>query len=222
VSRAASRALGAGALLLLVFGVFTAGVFAIARAARPERLPRRSGLRRERSTGRDLESLFRVDPDGGVLAPGVPAAVAVLLTVATRARLPYDDLVATPLAAPRAGRFVSSRSARRGRGGFRPPFALLAGAPGGRSSRTGARTRYAEGLLLVSFSPRPETRTVRRGSRRDRRLLDLPHSRGVDEAEGLVARSPPSPSSRSRGASAPSIIVLLSCVLFRRSPGRSS
>jgi hypothetical protein len=149
VSRA-SRLLGAGALLLLVFGVFTAGVFAMREPFALNDYEAIWGLKARalHRTG-SLASLFRVDPDGAFSHPEYPPLWPLLLTVATRARLPYDDLVATPLwpLLALAASLLAVRAARAW--GAPGPWALLAGAAVSLLPYWRTYPGYAEGLLLV-------------------------------------------------------------------------
>jgi hypothetical protein len=96
-----------------------------------------------------LASLFRVDPDGAFSHPEYPPLWPLLLTAATRARLPYDDLVATPLwpALVLAASLLAVRAARSRRVAW--PFALLAGAAVSLLPYWRRYPGYAEGLLLV-------------------------------------------------------------------------
>ena len=77
VSRSASRLVLAAAALLLGLGVLTAAVVAMREPFALNDYAAIWGLKaRALSRSLSLESLFRVDPGGRVLAPGVPAALA--------------------------------------------------------------------------------------------------------------------------------------------------
>ncbi|MCM3874782.1 MAG: hypothetical protein NEA02_00030, partial [Thermoanaerobaculia bacterium] len=98
MSRAASRLVLGAALLLLALGVFTAGVVAMREPFALNDYAAIWGLKaRALYRSGSLAALFRVDPDGSFSHPEYPPLWPLLLTVATRARLPFDDLVATPL-----------------------------------------------------------------------------------------------------------------------------
>jgi hypothetical protein len=96
-----------------------------------------------------LGSLFRVDPGGAFSHPEYPPLWPLLLTVATRARLPYDDLVATPMwpLLALAASLLAVRAALKAN--VAPPFALLAGAAVSLLPYWRTYPGYAEGLLLV-------------------------------------------------------------------------
>jgi hypothetical protein len=150
VSRSASRIVGAAALLLLVLGVFTAGVFAMREPFALNDYTAIWGLKaRALHRSGSLGSLFRVDPGGAFSHPEYPPLWPLLLTVATRARLPYDDLVATPLwpLLALAASLLAVRAALKG--GVAPPFALLAGAAVSLLPYWRTYPGYAEGLLIV-------------------------------------------------------------------------
>ena len=96
-----------------------------------------------------LASLFRVDPAGAFSHPEYPPLWPLLLTLATRARLPYDDLVATPLW-PLLALAASLLAVRAARAWNVPlPFALLSGAAVSLLPYWRTYPGYAEGLLLV-------------------------------------------------------------------------
>jgi hypothetical protein len=146
----ASRAVSAAALALLVLGVFTAGVFAMREPFALNDYTAIWGLKaRALHRSGSVASLFRVDPDGAFSHPEYPPLWPLVLTLATRNRLPYDDLVATPLwpLLALAASLLAVRAARAM--GVAWPFALLAGA--GVSLLPYWRTYpgYAEGLLVV-------------------------------------------------------------------------
>jgi hypothetical protein len=146
----ASRAVAAAALLLLLFGVFTAGVFAMREPFALNDYTAIWGLKARAlyRTG-SLAALFRVDPDGAFSHPEYPPLWPLVLAAASGAAGRYDDLVATPLwpALVLAASLLAVRAARSW--GVAWPFALLAGA--GISLLPYWRTYpgYAEGLLLV-------------------------------------------------------------------------
>lgn len=150
MSRTAARVLGAAALLLLVFGIFTAGVFAMREPFALNDYAAIWGLKaRALHRSGSLASLFRVDPAGAFSHPEYPPLWPLLLTLATRARLPYDDLVATPLW-PLLALAASLLSVRAARAWNVPlPFALLAGAAVSLLPYWRTYPGYAEGLLLV-------------------------------------------------------------------------
>ena len=150
MSRSASRLVGAAALILLVLGVFTAGVFAMREPFALNDYTAIWGLKaRALHRSGSLASLFRVDPAGAFSHPEYPPLWPLLLTVATRARLPYDDLVATPLwpLLALAASLLAVRAALKGN--VAPPFALLAGAAVSLLPYWRTYPGYAEGLLLV-------------------------------------------------------------------------
>jgi hypothetical protein len=150
VSRSASRFVGAAALLLLVLGVFTAGVAAMREPFALNDYAAIWGLKaRALHRSGSLASLFRVDPGGAFSHPEYPPLWPLLLTVATRARLPYDDLVATPLwpLLALAASLLAVRAARST--GVADPLALLAGATVSLLPYWRRYPGYAEGLLLV-------------------------------------------------------------------------
>ncbi len=147
---AASRAVAAGALFLLVLGVFTAGVVAMREPFGLNDYTAIWGLKaRALHRSGSLASLFRVDPDGAFSHPEYPPLWPLLLNVATRARLPYDDLAATPLwpLLALAASLLAVRAARSIRVAW--PFALLAGAAVSLLPYWRRYPGYAEGLLLV-------------------------------------------------------------------------
>lgn len=150
MSRAASRLLLGVAALLLVFGVATAAVVAMREPFALNDYAAIWGLKARAlyRTG-SFASLFRVDPDGAFSHPEYPPLWPLLLTAATRARLPYDDLVATPLwpALVLAASLLAVRAARSWRVAW--PFALLAGAAVSLLPYWRRYPGYAEGLLLV-------------------------------------------------------------------------
>lgn len=150
MSRAASRVLLAAGALLLALGVYTAGVVAMREPFALNDYTAIWGLKARalHRTG-SLAALFRVDPDGAFSHPEYPPLWPLLLTVATRARLPYDDLVATPLwpLLALAASLLAVRAARST--GVAPPFALLAGAAVSLLPYWRTYPGYAEGLLLV-------------------------------------------------------------------------
>jgi hypothetical protein len=150
VSRGASRVLLAAAALLLAFGVCTAAVVAMREPFALNDYAAIWGLKARAlyRTG-SLASLFRVDPDGAFSHPEYPPLWPLVLTAATRARLPYDDLVATPLwpALVLAASLLAVRAARSRRVAW--PFALLAGAAVSLLPYWRRYPGYAEGLLLV-------------------------------------------------------------------------
>lgn len=150
MSRTASRLLLAAAALLLAFGVFTAAVVAMREPFALNDYTAIWGLKaRALSRSPSVASLFRVDPDGTFSHPEYPPLWPLLLTVATRARQPYDDLVATPLwpLLVLAASLLAVRAARSLRVSW--PFAVLAGAAVSLLPYWRRYPGYAEGLLLV-------------------------------------------------------------------------
>jgi hypothetical protein len=150
VSRAASRVVLGLAAVLLAWGLFTAALAAMREPFSLNDYEAIWGLKaRALHRSGSLESLFRVDPDGSFSHPEYPPLWPLLLTVATRARLPYDDLVATPLWPLLAG-IASLLAARAARSlGAPAPFALLAAAGISLLPYWTRYPGYAEGLLLV-------------------------------------------------------------------------
>ena len=150
-----------------------------------------------------LASLFRVDPDGAFSHPEYPPLWPLLLTVATRARLPYDDLVATPLwpLLTLAASLLAVRAARAS--GVPFPFALLAGAAVSLLPYWRTYPGYAEGLLIVFVlgAWRERWSVPARIPAAGVATRDLPHARGMDEA-GRARRGSrrPPPCSRSGAA----------------------
>jgi hypothetical protein len=150
VSRTAARLLLAAAALLLVFGVVTAAVVAMREPFALNDYAAIWGLKaRALYRSGSFASLFRVDPDGAFSHPEYPPLWPLLLAAATRARLPYDDLVATPLwpALVLAASLLAVRVARSRRVAW--PFALLAGAAVSLLPYWRRYPGYAEGLLIV-------------------------------------------------------------------------
>lgn len=150
MSRAASRLVAVAALLLLVLGVFTAGVVAMREPFALNDYTAIWGLKARAlyRTG-SLAALFRVDPDGSFSHPEYPPLWPLLLTVATRGGLPYDDLVATPMwVFLVVGASLLAVRAARSLGAARP-FSLLAGAAVSLLPYWRRYPGYAEGLLLV-------------------------------------------------------------------------
>lgn len=150
MSRAASRVLLAAAALLFAWGVFTTAVVAMREPFALNDYAAIWGLKaRALSRTGSLASLFRVDPEGAFSHPEYPPLWPLLLTGATRARLPYDDLVATPLwpLLALAASLLAVRVARSWRVAW--PFALLAGAAVSLLPYWRRYPGYAEGLLLV-------------------------------------------------------------------------
>ncbi|MDL2717023.1 MAG: hypothetical protein PT977_04650 [Acidobacteriota bacterium] len=150
MSRTASRLLVTAAALLLVFGVSTAAVVAMREPFALNDYTAIWGLKARAlyRTG-SVAGLFRVDPDGAFSHPEYPPLWPLLLTVATRARLPFDDLVVTPLwpLLALAASLLAVRAARSLRVAW--PFALLAGATVSLLPYWRTYPGYAEGLLLV-------------------------------------------------------------------------
>jgi hypothetical protein len=150
LSRAASRVVLAVAILLLGIGIFTTAVVAMREPFALNDYTAIWGLKaRALYRSGSIVSLFRVDPDGAFSHPEYPPLWPLLLTVATRARLPYDDLVATPMwpLLALAASFLSVRAARSLRVVW--PFALFAGAAVSLLPYWRRYPGYAEGLLLV-------------------------------------------------------------------------
>jgi hypothetical protein len=150
MSRAASRLLLVAAALLFVLGISTAAIVAMREPFALNDYAAIWGLKARAlyRTG-SLASLFRVDPDGSFSHPEYPPLWPLVLTVATRAHLPYDDLVATPLW-PLLALVASLLAVRAARSfGVAPPFALLAGAAVSLLPYWRRYPGYAEGLLLV-------------------------------------------------------------------------
>ena len=150
MSRTASRLVLAAAALLLVFGVCTAAVVAMREPFALNDYAAIWGLKaRALYRSGSLASLFRVDPDGAFSHPEYPPLWPLLLTAATRARLPYDDLVATPLwpMLVLATSLLAVRAARSRSVAW--PFAVLAGAAVSLLPYWRRYPGYAEGLLIV-------------------------------------------------------------------------
>ncbi|MEO8587653.1 MAG: hypothetical protein ABI584_15915 [Acidobacteriota bacterium] len=150
MSRTRSRLLVAAAALLLVFGVWTAAVVSMREPFALNDYTAIWGLKaRALYRSGSIAALFRVDPDGAFSHPEYPPLWPLLLTVATRARLPFDDLVATPLwpLLALATSLLAVRAARSWRVAW--PFALLAGAAVSLLPYWRRYPGYAEGLLLV-------------------------------------------------------------------------
>jgi hypothetical protein len=140
----------AAAALLLGIGVLTAAVVAMREPFALNDYAAIWGLKaRALYRSGSFATLFRVDPDGTFSHPEYPPLWPLLLTIATRARLPYDDLVATPLwpALVLAASFLAVRAARAMR--VAAPFALLAGAAVSLLPYWRRYPGYADGLLLV-------------------------------------------------------------------------
>jgi hypothetical protein len=147
VSRTSSRLVFAAAALLLAIGISTAAVVAMREPFALNDYTAIWGLKaRALSRSGSLAALFRVDPEGTFSHPEYPPLWPVLLTVATRARLPYDDLVATPLW-PALALLASGLAARAVRAPG--PWALLAGAAVSLLPYWRTYPGYAEGLLAV-------------------------------------------------------------------------
>jgi len=150
MSRTASRLLVAAAALLLVFGVWTAAVVSMREPFALNDYTAIWGLKaRALYRSGSVAALFRVDPDGAFSHPEYPPMWPLLLTIATRARLPFDDLVVTPLwpLLALAASLLAVRAARSLRVAW--PFALLAGATVSLLPYWRKYPGYAEGLLLV-------------------------------------------------------------------------
>ena len=140
----------AAAALLLGIGFLTAAVVAMREPFALNDYTAIWGLKaRALYRSGSLAALFRVDPDGAFSHPEYPPLWPLLLTVATRARLPYDDLVVTPLwpLLVLAASFLAVRAARSMR--VAAPLALLAGAAVSLLPYWRRYPGYAEGLLLV-------------------------------------------------------------------------
>jgi hypothetical protein len=150
MSRNASRFVLAAAALLLVFGVWTTAVVSMREPFALNDYTAIWGLKaRALYRSGSVAALFRVDPDGAFSHPEYPPLWPLLLTAATRARLPFDDLVATPLwpLLALAASLLAVRAARSLRVAW--PFALLAGATVSLLPYWRTYPGYAEGLLLV-------------------------------------------------------------------------
>jgi hypothetical protein len=172
VSRTASRVVLAAGALFLAFGLCTAAVVAMREPFALNDYTAIWGLKaRALHRSGSLAALFRVDPDGAFSHPEYPPLWPLLLTVATRARLPYDDLVVTPLwpLLAAAASFLAVRAARSR--GVAWPFALLAGAAVSLLPYWRRYPGYAEGLLVVFV------------------LGALAQMRGFDEEPGAGART---------------------------------
>jgi len=150
VSRTASRLLLAAAALLIGLGVLTAALVAMREPFALTDYTAIWGLKaRALYRSGSLAALFRVDPEGTFSHPEYPPLWPLLLTVATRGRLPYDDLVVTPLwpALALSASLLAMRAARSMR--LAAPFALLAGAAVSLLPYWRRYPGYAEGLLVV-------------------------------------------------------------------------
>jgi len=150
VSRTASRLLLAAAALLFGLGVLTAALVAMREPFALTDYTAIWGLKaRALYRSGSLAALFRVDPEGTFSHPEYPPLWPLLLTVATRARLRYDDLVVTPLwpALALSASLLAVRAARSMR--LAAPFALLAGAAVSLLPYWRRYPGYAEGLLVV-------------------------------------------------------------------------
>src|SRR5512135_1313615 len=150
MSRPASRLVTGAALFLLVLGIFTAGLFAMREPFALNDYASIWGLKAHAlHRSGSIAALFRVDPDGTFSHPEYPPLWPLLLTVATCARLPFDDLVATPLwpLLALAASLLAVRAARAL--GDAWPFAVLAGAAVSLLPYWRTYPGYAEGLLLV-------------------------------------------------------------------------
>ena len=150
MSRTTSRLVFAAAALLLGLGVLTAAVVAMREPFALNDYTAIWGLKaRALYRSGSLAALFRVDPDGAFSHPEYPPVWPLLLTVATRARLPYDDLVVTPLwpALTLSASLLAVLAARSAR--VAAPFALLAGAAVSLLPYWRRSPGYAEGLLVV-------------------------------------------------------------------------
>lgn len=150
MSRTAARLAFAAAGLLLAYGVVTAAIVAMREPFALNDYAAIWGLKaRALHRSGSLDALFRVDPDGAFSHPEYPPLWPLLLTVATRARLAYDDLVVTPLW-PMLVLATSLLAARAARSlSVSAPFALLAGAAVSLLPYWRQYPGYAEGLLLV-------------------------------------------------------------------------
>ncbi len=150
MTRASSRLVTAAALLLLALGIVTAALAAMREPFALTDYYAIWGLKAHalHASG-SLASLFRVDPDGVFSHPEYPPLWPLLLTVATRARVPFDDLVVTPLW-PLLALGASLLAVRAARSlDVAWPFALLAGATVSLLPYWRTYPGYAEGLLLV-------------------------------------------------------------------------
>jgi hypothetical protein len=150
VSRSTSRLLVAAAALLVAFGVYTAGVFAMREPFALNDYAAIWGLK-ARSLYRtgSVASLFRVDPDGAFSHPEYPPLWPLVLAAASGAARRYDDLLVTPLwpVLVLGASLLAVRAARSQ--GVAWPFALLAGAAVSLLPYWRRYPGYAEGLLIV-------------------------------------------------------------------------
>ncbi|MGE5717256.1 MAG: hypothetical protein ACM369_11455 [Acidobacteriota bacterium] len=150
MGRAASRLVLTAAALLLGIGILTAALVAVREPFALNDYAAIWGLKaRALHRSGSFAALFRVDPDGAFSHPEYPPLWPLLLAVATRARLPYDDLVATPLwpGLALAASFLAVGAARAMR--LAAPFAVLAGAAVSLLPYWRRYPGYAEGLLVV-------------------------------------------------------------------------
>lgn len=150
MSPTASRNVSIAAVFLLALGILTTALVAMREPFALTDYFAIWGLKAHalHASG-SLASLFRVDPEGAFSHPEYPPLWPLLLTVATRARSPFDDLVATPLwpLLALAASLLAVRAARAL--GVAWPFALLAGAAVSLLPYWRTYPGYAEGLLLV-------------------------------------------------------------------------
>ncbi|HEX5856373.1 MAG TPA: hypothetical protein VFZ57_12200, partial [Thermoanaerobaculia bacterium] len=147
MNRTASCFALAAAALLLAVGVATAAVVAMREPFALTDYTAIWGLKaRALYRSGSVAALFRVDPDGAFSHPEYPPLWPLLLTVATRSRLPYDDLVVTPLW-PALVILASVFAVRATRAAG--SWALLAGAAVSLLPYWRRYPGYAEGLLAV-------------------------------------------------------------------------
>ncbi len=217
---AASRLLLAGASLLFGIGILTAALVAMREPFGLNDYTAIWGLKaRALYRSGSLASLFRVDPDGAFSHPEYPPLWPLLLTVTTRARLPYDDLGATPMwpLLALAASLLAVHAARSLRVAW--PFALLAGAAVSLLPYWRRYPGYAEGLLLV-FVLAAAGEAARAGCDRGAtiRLSVFLTLAAWTKPEGLVAALAAAAvlvlARRKRAA----LLVALSAVLFAAAP----
>jgi len=220
VSRTASRLLLAAAALLFGLGVLTAGLVAMREPFALTDYTSIWGLKaRALYRSGSLAALFRVDPEGTFSHPEYPPLWPLFLTVATRARLRYDDLVVTPLwpALALSASLLAVRAARSMR--LAVPFALLAGAAVSLLPYWRRYPGYAEGLLVVFvLAALAEVRRFDEGSGAGVRIAVFLTLAAWTKPEGLVAALAAAAvlvfARRRRAA----LLLAMSAVLFAAAP----
>lgn len=220
MSRASSRLVLGAACVLLVLGVFTAGVMAMREPFALNDYTAIWGLKARafHRTG-SLAALFRPDPDGAFSHPEYPPLWPLLLTVATRARLPFDDLVATPLwpLLALAASLLAVRAARSSN--VHPAFALLAGATVSLLPYWRKYPGYAEGLLLVLvLAAAGEAERAGRDAGATLRLSIFLTLAAWTKPEGLVAALAAAAVLAGARRFRPALLVGLSAILFAALP----